>query len=139
LSVSNYDRYKLSVNNVHPLIVLEHFVLDKQGNITKITLNENNEYRFTHVGEGILGYKYRPYFISSVTTSVIPSKGAKYAQLNITTTSDDEELLKNIEDVEVTHDVTVTLLSDNEDQIPINSIEDISDNGIKSLSTTANN
>jgi hypothetical protein len=58
---------------------LEHFVLDKQGNITKITLNENinNAYRFTHVGEGILGYEYRPYFISSVTTSVIPSKGAK--------------------------------------------------------------
>lgn len=76
---------------------MEHFVLDKQGNITKITLNENNNdndnaYRFTHVGEGILGYKYRPYFISSVATSVIPSKGAKWAQLNITTTSDDEEL-----------------------------------------------
>lgn len=140
LSVSNYDKYKLSVNNVHPLIVLEHFVLDKQGNITKITLNENNnEYRFTHVGEGILGYKYRPYFISSVTSAIIPSKGAKWAQLNITTTSDDEELLKNIEDVEVTHDVTVTLLSDNEDQIQINSIQDISDNGIKSLSTTVNN
>jgi hypothetical protein len=52
-------------------------VLDKQGNITKTTLNENNEYRFTHVGEGILGYKYRPYFISSVTSSIIPSKSAK--------------------------------------------------------------
>lgn len=141
LSVSNYDRYKLSVNNVHPLIVLEHFVLDKQGNITKITLNENdnNGYRFTHVGEGILGYKYRPYFISSVTSSIIPSKGAKWAQLNITTISDDEELLKNIEDIEITHDVTVTLLSDNEEQIQITSIEDISDNGIKSLSTTVNN
>ena len=142
LSVSNYDRYKLFVNNVHPLIVLEHFVLDKQGNITKITLNENNNdnaYRFTHVGEGILGYKYRPYFISSVTSSIIPSKGAKWSQLNITTTSDDEELRKNIENVEVTHDVAVTLLSDNEDQIQIDSIEDISDNGIKSLSTTVNN
>lgn len=141
LSVSNYDKYKLSVTNEHPLIVLEHFVLDKQGNITKITLNENNNdgYRFTHVGEGILGYKYRPYFISSVVTSVIPSKGAKWAQLNITTTSDDEELRKNIENVEVTHDVAVTLLSDNEDQIQIDSIEDISDNGIKSLSTTVNN
>lgn len=144
LSVSNYDKYKLSVTNEHPLIVLEHFVLDKQGNITKITLNENNNdndnaYRFTHVGEGILGYKYRPYFISSVATSVIPSKGVKWAQLNITTTSDDEELQKNIENVEVTHDVAVTLLSDNEDQIQIDSIEDISDNGIKSLSTTVNN
>lgn len=141
LSVSNYDKYKLTVDNKHPLIILEHFVLDKQGNITKITLNENNNdgYRFTHVGEGILGYKYRPYFISSVTTSVIPSKGAKWAQLNITTTSDDEELRKNIENVEVSHEVTVTLLSDNEEQLQIKSIEDISDNGIKSLSTTVNN
>lgn len=142
VSVSNYDRYDLTVDHVHPLIVLEHFVLDKQGNITKITLNENNKYRFTHVGEGVLGYKYRPYFISSVTSSIIPSKGAKWAQLNIITSSDDEELRKNIEDIEnikVTHDVTVTLLSDTEDQIQINSIEDISDNGIKSLSTTVNN
>lgn len=140
LSVSNYDKYKLSVNNVHPLIILEHFVLDKQGNITKIALNENNnEYRFTHVGEGILGYKYRPYFISSVTTSVIPSKGVNWAQLNITTTSDDEELWKNIENVKVTHDIAVTLLSDNGEQIQITSIEDISDIGIKSLSTTVNN
>lgn len=140
LSVSNYDKYQLSVKNVHPLIVLEHFVLDKQGNITKITLNENNnEYRFTHIGEGILGYKYRPYFISSVTSSIIPSKGAKWAQLNITTTSDDEALWKNIENLEVSHEVTVTLLSDNEEQIQITSIEDISDNGIKSLSATVNN
>ena len=78
LSVSNYDIYSLSVSNKHPLIVLEHFVLDKQGNITKITLNENNtEHRFTHVGEGVLGYRYRPYFISSVTSSIVPSKGAK--------------------------------------------------------------
>lgn len=140
LLVSNYDRYNLIVDNSHPLIVLEHFVLDKQGNITKITLNENTDgHRFTHVGEGVLGYKYRPYFISSVTTSVIPSKGAKWAQLNITTTSDDEELWKNIENVEVVHDITVTLLSDTEDQMQINSIEDITDNGIKSLSTTVNN
>lgn len=139
LSVSNYDKYKLSVNNVHPLIVLEHFVLDKQGNITKITLNENNtEHRFTHVGEGVLGYKYRPYFISSVISSIIPSKGAKWAQLNITTTSDDEELWKNIDNLEVSHEVTITLISDNENQMQV-SIEDISDNGIKSLSTIANN
>ena len=72
--------------------MLEHFILDKQGNIAKITLNKDKEYRFTHIGEGVLGYKYRPYFLSSISTNIDPVKGAKSAQIVVTITSDDEEL-----------------------------------------------
>lgn len=135
LSVSNYDKYKISIDNRHPLIVLEHFILDKQGNITKATLSENNEYRFTHVGEGVLGYKYRPYFLSSVSINIDPVKGAKSSQIVITITSDDEELWKEINGVNsetenlathrkideftIDYDVTIKLLSDTVEDLEI--------------------
>ena len=128
LSVSNYDKYKITIDNPHPLIVLEHFILDKQGNIAKITLNKDKEYRFTHIGEGVLGYKYRPYFLSSISTNIDPVKGAKSAQIVVTITSDDEELWKEInysdpesgdseirrkiEEFIIDYDITITLLSD---------------------------
>lgn len=94
LSVSNYDKYLLQITREsNPLLVLDHYVLDKQGNFSKIKLKSSEKFsRFTHVGEGVLGYLYRPFYVSSVTSSINPVKGAKTSQLVITTTSDDEEL-----------------------------------------------
>lgn len=130
LVVSNYDKYCLSIGGLspNPLLVLDHYVLDKYGNSTKIKLVQTeNSYRFTHVGEGILGYIYRPYFLSSVTSAIIPTKGAESSKLIITSISDDESLWENIseenfetgkttikkkiDDLKVIHHVKVSLLS----------------------------
>lgn len=138
LSVSNYDKYCLNIESgeSNPLLVLDHYVLDKQGNSTKVQLSESEDsYRFTHVGEGILGYVYRPYFLSSVDSSIIPTKGAQTSKLIITTISDDELLWsdvikddddtgnqivnKKIDDLKIIHDIKITLLSDNSDDLII--------------------
>lgn len=127
LSVSNYDKYNISVFDNNPLLVLDHYILDKQGNTTKLKLNhipnskDEKVYRFTHVGEGVLGYLYRPYFLSSRTASIIPTVGATSAKLVITTTSDDEALLYNKQwtDFTFTHDIRITLLSEDGSKLPI--------------------
>jgi hypothetical protein len=137
LSVSNYDKYYLSVGgqNYNPLLVLEHHVLDKQGNSSKVKLVQTGEsYRFTHVGEGVLGYVYRPYFLSSINSSIIPTKGANSAKLVINTTTDDDALWelveenftsnvknkKKIDDFKITHSVKITMLSEKNDKLEIN-------------------
>lgn len=136
LSVSNYDKYYLSVGgqNYNPLLVLEHHVLDKQGNSSKVKLVQTGEsYRFTHVGEGVLGYVYRPYFLSSINSSIIPTKGATSAKLVINTTTDDDALWelveenftsnvknkKKIDDFKITHSVKITMLSEKNDKLEI--------------------
>lgn len=138
LLVSNYDKYYLSVSgqNYNPLLVLEHYVLDKQGNSSKVKLVQTGEsYRFTHVGEGILGYVYRPYFLSSINSSLIPTKGANSAKLVINTTTDDDALWepvveenfgtsnvtnkKKIDDFKITHSVKIIMLSEKNDKLVI--------------------
>ena len=123
LLVSNYDRYQLSINPSNPLLVLEHFILDTKGNITKVVLvpSDDDTYRFTHVGEGVLGYRYRPYFISSVMPSIISPKGSEWAKLVISTTSDDEALFDNkVKDIRFTYDISMFLLSDSEPEVEVN-------------------
>ena len=114
--VTNQDNYTFSSSH-NPLVVLEHFILNKTGEVTKtklIGIEGTETYRFTHEGEGILGYRYRPYYLSSITPSIIPSKGGSDAQLIIEAISDDKELyevLKTQDDVKFKYDVVIEFVN----------------------------
>lgn len=94
LAVSNYDKYVLELtSNANPLFVLEHYILDDKGKTHKVELKPSeNGVRFTHQGSGILGYKYRPYYINSFETWVTPASGSNFAKLNLKFSSLDQEL-----------------------------------------------
>ena len=84
LTVTNYDEYILTKDDNNPLLVLENHVLDKKGKLHKIELNSDNiVHRFLHQGDGILGYKYRPYYINSFNTWITPTSGSNQAKLNL--------------------------------------------------------
>lgn len=110
--VTNQDNYTFSSSH-NPLVVLEHFILNKTGEVTKTKLigkEGTDTYRFTHEGDGILGYRYRPYYLSSITPSIIPSKGGSGAQLIIEAISDDKELyevLKTQDNIKFKYDIVI--------------------------------
>lgn len=114
--VTNQDNYTFS-SSPNPLVVLEHFILNKTGEVTKTKLigKEGTEtYRFTHEGEGTLGYRYRPYCLSSITPSIIPSKGGSNAQLIIEAISNDKELyeaLKTQDDIKFKYDIVIEFVN----------------------------
>lgn len=120
--VTNQDNYTFYSSH-NPLLVLEHFILNKTGEITKTKLiptEENNVYRFTHEGEGTLGYRYRPYYLSSITPSIIPAKNGSNAQLVIEATSDDKELyalLKNNDTIKFKYNIDIELVSETGDKL----------------------
>lgn len=123
--VTNKDNYTFSFSH-NPLVVLEHFILNKTGEVTKtklIGIEGTETYRFTHEGEGILGYRYRPYYLSSITPSIIPSKGGSDAQLIIEAISDDKELyevLKTQDDIKFKYDVVIEFVN-GENKLEFNS------------------
>lgn len=127
LIISNYDKYELTLLNSdsnsdpNPLIILEHFILDKNNKITKVPISiQEKDVRFQHYGEGILGYKYRPYYISNFTCDVTEVKSSNYAKLFITCDSDDEELYNNV-DVFSKCEIKIFLVSeDGESEIEYN-------------------
>lgn len=114
--VTNQDNYTFNSSH-NPLLVLEHFILNKTGEVTKTKLiptESEKTYRFTHEGEGILGYRYRPYYLSSITPSIIHSKGGSDAQLVIEATSDDKELyevLKIQDDIKFKYDIIIEFVN----------------------------
>lgn len=114
--VTNQDNYTFESNH-NSLIVLEHFILNKTGEVTKTKLiptEENKVYRFTHEGEGTLGYRYRPYYLSSITPSIIPAKNGSNAQLVIEAASDDKELyevLKTQNDIKFKYDIVIEFVN----------------------------
>lgn len=114
--VTNQDNYTFESDH-NSLIVLEHFILNKTGEVTKTKLiptEENKVYRFTHEGEGTLGYRYRPYYLSSITPSIIPAKNGSNAQLVIEATSDDKELyevLKTQDDIKFKYDIVIEFVN----------------------------
>lgn len=114
--VTNQDNYTCSSSH-NPLVVLEHFILNKTGEVTKtklIGIEGTETYRFTHEEEGTLGYRYRPYYLSSITPSIIPSKGGSNAQLVIEAISDDKELyevLKTQDDIKFKYDIVIEFVN----------------------------
>lgn len=120
--VTNQDNYTFESDH-NSLIVLEHFILNKTGEVTKTKLiptEENKVYRFTHEGEGTLGYRYRPYYLSSITPSIIPAKNDSNAQLVIEATSDDKELyslLKNNNNIKFKYNIDIELVSETGDKL----------------------
>ena len=114
--VTNQDNYTFSSSH-NPLVVLEHFILNKTGEVTKTKLigkEGTNTYRFTHEGDGTLGYRYRPYYLSSITPSIIPSKGGSGAQLIIEAISDDKELyeiLKTQDNIKFKYDIVIEFVN----------------------------
>lgn len=123
--VTNQDNYTFSSSH-NPLVVLEHFILNKTGEVTKTKLigkEGTDTYRFTHEGEGTLGYRYRPYYLSSITPSIIPSKGGSNAQLVIEATSDDKELyevLKTQDNIKFKYDIVMEFVN-GENKLEFNS------------------
>lgn len=124
--VTNQDNYTFSSSH-NPLVVLEHFILNKTGEVTKTKLigkDGTETYRFTHEGEGTLGYRYRPYYLSSITPSIIHSKGGSDAQLVIEATSDDKELyevLKTQDDIKFKYDIIIEFIN-GENKLEFNSV-----------------
>lgn len=120
LSISNYDRYILQINNQeNPLLVLEHYMLDDNGNVHKLDLfKDNKEHNFIHQSDGILGYKYRPYYISSFSIDVDKASKANGAKLHLNFSSIDKELIKIYEedDIEFKCDVEFIINGYNEDK-----------------------
>lgn len=120
--VTNQDNYTFN-SDTNPLLVLEHFILNKTGEVTKTKLiptEENDTYHFTHEGEGTLGYRYRPYYLSSITPSIIPAKNGSNAQLVIEATSDDKELyalLKNNDTIKFKYNIDIELVSETGDKL----------------------
>ena len=114
--VTNQDNYTFSSSH-NQLVVLEHFILNKTGEVTKTKLIDKegtDTYRFTHEGEGTLGYRYRPYYLSSITPSIIPSKGGSGAQLIIEAISDDKELyeiLKTRDNIKFKYDIVIEFVN----------------------------
>lgn len=123
--VTNQDNYIFSSSH-NPLIVLEHFILNKTGEVVKtklIGIEGPETCRFTHEGEGTLGYRYRPYYLSSITPSIIPSKGGSDAQLVIEAISDDKELyevLKTEDDIKFKYDIVIEFVN-GENKLEFNS------------------
>lgn len=124
--VTNQDNYTFN-SSPNPLLVLEHFILNKTGEVTKTKLiptESEKTYRFTHEGEGTLGYRYRPYYLSSITPSIIHSKGGSDAQLVIEATSDDKELyevLKTQDDIKFKYDIVIEFVN-GENKLEFNSV-----------------
>ena len=124
--VTNQDNYTFN-SSPNPLLVLEHFILNKTGEVTKTKLiptESEKTYRFTHEGEGTLGYRYRPYYLSSITPSIIHSKGGSDAQLVIEATSDDKELyevLKTQDDIKFKYDIIIEFIN-GENKLEFNSV-----------------
>jgi hypothetical protein len=117
LTVTNYDKYVLTKNDINPLLVLEHHILDKKGKLHKIELNSDNiVHRFLHQGDGILGYKYRPYYINSFNTWITPTSGSNQAKLNLKFSSIDQELKNNYENLEFKCEINVVLKDYNENK-----------------------
>ena len=120
--VTNQDNYTFESDH-NSLIVLEHFILNKTGEVTKTKLiptESEKTYRFTHEGEGTLGYRYRPYYLSSITPSIIPAKNGSNAQLVIEATSDDKELyslLKNNDNIKFKYNIDIELVSETGDKL----------------------
>lgn len=114
--VTNQDNYIFS-SSYNPLVVLEHFILNKTGEVTKtklIGIEGTETYNFTHEGEGTLGYRYRPYYLSSITPSIIPSKEGDAAQLIIEAISDDKELyevLKTQDNIKFKYDIVIEFVN----------------------------
>ena len=114
--VTNQDNYTFSSSH-NSLVVLEHFILNKTGEVTKTKLigkEGTDTYRFTHEGEGTLGYRYRPYYLSSITPSIIPAKGGSGAQLIIEAISDDKELyevLKTQDNIKFKYDIVIEFVN----------------------------
>ena len=123
LIVSNYDKYQLidqsylEDNDVNPLILLEHYILDENAQSTKIELTTNQTVRFQHEGNGQLKYLYRPYFISTVTANIEPRKGANFSRLTLIATSTDDKLYGS--DVISKYQIKIYLCNSN-DQIEYN-------------------
>lgn len=117
LTVTNYDEYILTKNDNNPLLVLENHVLDKKGKLHKIELNSDNiVHRFLHQGDGILGYKYRPYYINSFNTWITPTSGSNQAKLNLKFSSIDQELKNNYDNLEFKCEINVILKDYNENK-----------------------
>lgn len=117
LTVTNYDEYILTKNDNNPLLVLENHVLDKKGKLHKIELNPDNiVHRFLHQGDGILGYKYRPYYINSFNTWITPTSGSNQAKLNLKFSSIDQELKNNFNNLEFKCEINVILKDYNENK-----------------------
>lgn len=117
LTVTNYDGYILTKNDNNPLLVLENHVLDKKGKLHKIELNPDNiVHRFLHQGDGILGYKYRPYYINSFNTWITPTSGSNQAKLNLKFSSIDQELKNNYDNLEFKCEINVILKDYNENK-----------------------
>lgn len=120
--VTNQDNYTFESKH-NPLLVLEHFILNKTGEVTKTKLiptAENKAYSFTHEDEGTLGYRYRPYYLSSITPSIIPAKNGSNAQLVIEATSDDKELytlLKSNDTIKFKYNIDIELVSETGDKL----------------------
>lgn len=120
LIISNYDKYQLKQTISNPLIILEHFILDENGISTKVPIisqendgSEDEFIRFQYSGEGILGYKYRPYFISNLECKLTELRAANYSKLNIYCESEDEELYNN-DDINSKYEIKIYLISEND-------------------------
>lgn len=111
LIVSNFDKYQLNqVYTENPLLVLEHFILTKNGEMQKLDLKDDNTiHRFNHVGEGLLGYKYRPFSIDSFNAYITPIQNANNAKLFVDFTTTDNELINNYKNIDIQCDVHVFL------------------------------
>lgn len=108
--VSNYDKYKIENLNLHPLFILEHYIVNKSGVSQKFFLkNDGVEHYFTHIGEGILGYTYRPYYIDSLNTHFFEISNGNLARLNIEFESSDEMLINNLEHLNLKCEIKVTI------------------------------
>lgn len=112
LLVSNYDRYLLNTTPINDLLTLEHFIMDDQGTTKKIQLRENETHRFSHAGIGVLGYRYRPYYLTSVNVSIVPVQNGNSAKLICTSISDDSELINGkYEDLDFGYKIRLYLVS----------------------------
>lgn len=111
LIVSNFDKYQLNqVNTDNPLLVLEHFILNKNGEMQKLDLKDDNTtHRFNHIGEGLLGYKYRPFSIDAFNAYITPIQNANNAKLFVDFTTTDNELINNYKNIGIRCDVHVFL------------------------------
>lgn len=103
-SITTYDKYRLKIDcHDNPLYILEHYILNKNGIEQKVDLlpskQDDKPHRFSHVGEGILGYRYRPYEISSFETNITPVHDFNVAKLNINFQSNDPELIANYKNI----------------------------------------
>ena len=113
--VSNYDKYEILKYNIHPLFELEHYILNKDGVTQKILLNhDGKDHSFSHIGEGILGYKYRPYYIDSLNTYFFEVSNGNLSRLNIEFSTSDETLINNLENLNLQCEIKIELKNSKE-------------------------